>query len=49
MRLNLEKVNIVSHHFPRGNWMGMKVRKINKQKPDRLQKGDWNDIRFDRR
>ena len=28
--------------------MGMKVRKINNQKTDRLQKGDWHDERFDR-
>ena len=26
----------------------MKTRKINKEKTDRLQKGDWNDKRFDR-
>ena len=42
------KIHIVSHQFARGNWMGMKVRKISRQKTERLQKGDWNDERFDR-
>ena len=42
------KVHIVYRQFNRGNWMGVKVRKINNQKTDRLQKGDWSDERFDR-
>ena len=28
--------------------MGMKVRKFSRQKTDRVQKGDWNDKKFDR-
>ena len=28
--------------------MGVKVRNLNNQKTDRLQKGDWSDERFDR-
>ena len=45
---NYLKIHIVSHQFTKSDWMGMKVRKISKQKTDRLQKGYWNDKRFDR-
>ena len=42
------KLPTVCYRFTRGNWMGMKARKIGSQKSDRLQKGVWNNKRFDR-
>ena len=42
-----EKFYIVYCQFNRGAWMGVKVRKINNQKTDRLQKSDWSGKRLD--
>ena len=42
------KVPIVYCQFARGDWARMKTRKIIKEKTDRLQRGDWNDKRFER-
>ena len=42
------RVHIVYRQFNRGDWLGKKDRKINNQKTDRLQKGNWSDEKFDR-
>ena len=42
------KVPIVCRQFTRGNRAKMKTRKSSKEKTDKLQKGNWNDKRFDR-
>ena len=44
----LGKVAIVCRQFAKGNWAGMKTRKINNEKTDRLQRSNWNDNRFER-
>ena len=42
------KDQTVCHQLARGNWIGMKTRKSNKEKTEGLQKGDWYDNRLDR-
>ena len=42
------KVPIVCRQLARGNWIGMKTRKSNKEKTEELQRGVWNYKRFDR-
>ena len=42
------KVPIVCHRLARGNWTGMKNRKSNKEKTEKLQRGAWYYKRFDR-
>ena len=47
-KLDGVSVSRVCYQFVIGDWAGMNTRKINKEKTDRLQKGDWHDKRFDR-
>ena len=42
------KVQTVCCRLARCNWMLMKDRKKSKEKTKGLQKGNWNDKRFDR-
>ena len=43
------KVHKLYCRFTRGNWLGEKDGNFSNQKTDKLQKGDWNDERFDKR
>ena len=42
------KIQKMCCRLAKGDWIGMKDKKVSKEKNEELQRGDWNDERFDR-